>query len=84
MTFAQKYVVWAVGILLWIFGLSILLSTIAYGYLDLPTVGHMALVLSPILILAAVLLYLFKRTGDLKAKDERVAHVGQAVTEGTT
>ena len=80
MTFAQKYIVWAVGILLWIFGLSILLSSIAYGYLDLPTVRHMGLVLAPMLILAAVLLYVFKRTGDLKAKEEKVAHFGQTVT----
>ena len=84
MTSAQKYILWAVGILLWIFGLSILLSTIAFGYLDLPTVRHMALVLSPPLVLAAVLLFLFKRPGRLKAQEERVAHIGQTVTEGTT
>ena len=80
MTFAQKYIVCAVGILLWVFGLSILLSTVAYGYLDLPTVRHIGLVLAPVLILAAVLLYHFKRTGELKAKEERVAHFGQTVT----
>lgn len=84
MTLAQKYILWAAGILLWIFGLSILLSTITYGYLDLPTAGHMTLVLFPILILAAVLLFLFKRPRDLKASKERVARVCQTVTEGTT
>ncbi len=84
MTLVQKYILWAAGILLWIFGLSILLSTIAFGYLDWPTIRHMALVLSPVLILAAIFLFVFKRPGDLKAKEERVAHVGHAVTEGTT
>ena len=82
MTLAQKYVLWAAGILLWIFGVSILLSTIAYGYMDLPTVSHMALVLFPPLVLAAVLLVLFKRPRDLKARKESVAHVRQAVAEG--
>ncbi|MBI2987486.1 MAG: hypothetical protein HYY45_12035 [Deltaproteobacteria bacterium] len=84
MTLAQKYTLWAAGILLWIFGLSILLSTIAYGYMDLPTIGHMALVLFPPLLLAAILLVFFKRPRDLKAREERAAHVGQAVTEGRT
>ena len=83
MTLAQKYILWAAGILLWIFGLSILLSYIAYGYMDLPTVGHMALVLFPPLIVAAVLLFHFKRPEGFEAK-ERVAHVGQTLTHGTT
>ncbi|MBI2349873.1 MAG: hypothetical protein HYV00_00035 [Deltaproteobacteria bacterium] len=76
----QKYIAWGTGIVLWIFGLSIFLSYLNFGYLDLPTVKHMLRILSPLLIMAAVLLYLFKRPGDLKAKDERVAHVGQTVT----
>lgn len=84
MTYAQKYILWGAAILAWIFSLSILLSTVAYGYLDLPTVRHMALVLFPVLILAAVLLFLFKQPGDLKAKQERMAHIGQTVTEGRT
>lgn len=61
MTAIQKYIVWAVGILVWIFVLSILLSYITFGYLDLPTIRYMALVLSPILFLAAVLLFRFRK-----------------------
>lgn len=76
----QKYIAWGAGIVLWIFGLSAFLSYLNFGYLDLPTVRHMGLVLAPVLILAAILLCLFKRTGDLKAKEERVAHIGQTVT----
>lgn len=84
MTHARKYIAWGAGILLWIFGLSILLSTIAFGYLDWPTVRHMALVLMPVLVLAVILLFFFKRPRDLTAKEKRVAHIGHAVTEGTT
>jgi len=84
MTLAQKYILWAAGILFWIFGVSILLSYIAYGYMDLPTIGHMALVLFPPLVLAAILLVFFKRPRDLKAREEMVAHVRRAVAEERT
>jgi len=84
MTHARKYIAWGAGILLWIFGLSILLSTIAFGYLDWPTVRHMALVLMPVLALAVILFFFFKRPRDLTEKEKRVARIGHAVTEGTT
>lgn len=84
MTRARKYIVWGAGILLWIFGLSIFLSYIAYGYLDLATVRHMALILMPVLVLAAIFLFVLKRPGDLKAGAEKVAHVGRALRERTT
>jgi hypothetical protein len=84
MTDARKYIAWGAGILLWIFGLSILLSTIAYGYLDWPTIRHMALILMPVLVLTVILFFFFKRPGDLTAKEQRVAHIGHTVTEGTT
>ena len=84
MTHARKYIAWGAGILLWIFGLSILLSTIAFGYLDWPTVRHMALVLMPGLVLAAIFLFVLKRPEDLKAGEQKVAHVGRALRERTT
>ncbi|OGP22898.1 MAG: hypothetical protein A2038_04960 [Deltaproteobacteria bacterium GWA2_57_13] len=83
MTLTQKYVAWGTGVILWVFGLSILLSYFEYGYMDWRTVTHMTLILVPLVLIAAIVFYLFKRAGDLKAKDERVAHVGQTVTVGT-
>lgn len=70
MTTVQKYILWAAGILLWIFGLSILLSYVAFGYLDLLTVRHMALVFSPVLAVGAVLLYVFKQPSDSEQPQE--------------
>lgn len=82
MTLGQKYITWGTAILVWIFGLSIFLSYINFGSLDLPTVTHMARILTPLLFAAAALLYIFKRPARSERK-ERVGCVSQTVTEGT-
>lgn len=81
MTTAQKYIAWGTGILLWVFGLSILLSYTAFGYLDLPTVRHMVWVLSLPLALAAVLLYVFRQRVDSE-ETRAVPHMKEAAAGG--
>lgn len=80
MTGEQKYIAWGTGILLWVFGLSILLSTSSFGYLDLPTVKHILRILFPVLVVAAVLLYLFKRQAGPEKK-ERALYVRRDLAE---
>lgn len=82
MTYAQKYIVWAVGILLWIFGLSVLLSYISFGYLDFETVGHMAWIVSPLLVVAAVLLSHFRQPVDFAGR-KRVPRAAWRMKEQT-
>lgn len=82
MTYAQKYVVWAAAILLWIFGLSVLLSYISFGYLDLDTVGHMAWILSPLLVVAAILLNMFRQPVDFAGR-KRVPRTAWRMKEQT-
>lgn len=80
MTTEQKYIAWGTGILLWVFGLSILLSTLNFGYFDLPTVKHMLRVLSPLLVVAVVLLYVFKRQAGPEKK-ERALYIRRSLAE---
>ncbi|TAJ98388.1 hypothetical protein EPO44_11690 [bacterium] len=80
MTNEQKYIAWGMGILLWVFGLSIFLSYLNFGYLDLPTVKHMLRILSPLLVVAAVLLYVFKRQA-VPVKKERAPYVRRNLAE---
>jgi hypothetical protein len=82
MTSKQKYIAWGTGILLWVFGLSIFLSTLNFGYLDLPTVKHMLWILSPLLVVAAVLLYVFKRQAGPEKK-EQALYVKRTLAEET-
>lgn len=82
MTSKQKYVAWGTGILLWVFGLSIFLSALNFGYLDLPTVKHMLWILLPLLVVAAVLLYVFKRQAGPEEK-ERALYVKGTLVEET-
>lgn len=56
MTPLQKGTVWILGCLLFVFALSIGLSWIGFGYLDLETVWKMGLMMLPILGAAAVVL----------------------------
>ncbi len=80
---AQKYVVWAAAILLWIFGLSVLLSYLSFGYLDLDTIGHMAWILSPLLVMAVILLNVFKHQPADFAGRKRVPRAVLRVKEQT-
>ncbi len=82
MTYAQKYIVWAAAILLWVFGLSVLLSYISFGYLDFDTVGHMAWIGLPPLVVAAVLFSLFRQPADLTGT-KRVPRATLRVKEQT-
>ncbi len=83
MTLAQKYIVWGVAILVWIFGLSVLLSYLSFGYLDFETVSHMAWVLSPLLVMAVILLSVFKRQPVDFAGRKRVPRATLRVKEQT-
>ncbi len=78
----QKYVVWAAAILLWIFGLSVLLSYLSFGYLDLDTVTQMAWILSPLLVMAAILLNVFKQPADFVGR-KRVPRATLRIKEQT-
>jgi len=82
MTLAQKYIAWGTGILLWVFGLSILLSYFAFGYLDFNTIADMAWILFPILIVAVFLLYLFREPINSEQSQE-APHVSGRMTEVT-
>jgi len=82
MTSKQKYIAWGTGIVLWIFGLSIFLSALSFGYLDLPTVKHMLWILSPLLVIAVALLYVFKRQAGSE-KRERALYVKRTLAEET-
>jgi hypothetical protein len=82
MTYAQKYIVWAIGILLWVFGLSVLLSYISFGYLDFETVGHMAGIVSPLLVVAAILFSHFRQSVDVAGR-KRVARAAWGMKEQT-
>jgi len=82
MTLAQRYIAWGTGILLWIFGLSILLSYFAFGYLDFDIIAHMARILSPILVVAVFLLYLFREPINSEQPQE-APHVSRRMTEVT-
>jgi len=70
MTLAQKYALWGLGVILWVHGLSILLSYVAFGYLDRPVLIHMAWIISPIIGAAALLLYIFQRPAETEAPDK--------------
>ncbi len=60
MTTARKYIAWGAGIVTWVFALNILLTYWAFGYIDWTIVAHMALILVPLLIVAAVCFYHFR------------------------
>ncbi|MBI4564702.1 MAG: hypothetical protein HY716_08450 [Planctomycetes bacterium] len=56
MTAMQKGTPWVVGLLTFVFGLSIGLSWYTYGYLDWATVRKMAMMLIPLLAAAVVVM----------------------------
>ncbi len=82
MTYAQKYIVWAAAILLWVFGLSVVLSYISFGYLDFDTVGHMAWIASPPLVVAAILFNHYREPADSRGR-KRVPRATLRVKEQT-
>ncbi len=53
MTTGRKYIAWGAGILTWVFGLDVLLAYLAFGYMDWATIAKMAMILVPLLTVAA-------------------------------
>jgi len=56
MTARQKFVIFGMGILIWVNLLTIALSTWRFGYVDSRTVAQMALIALPPVVLGAFLL----------------------------
>jgi len=52
----QKFVMFGMGILIWVNVVTIALSTWHFGFVDLRTVGHMGLIALPPLVVGAFLL----------------------------